>query len=148
MENPNSPRPKKARQAKRKANSILIIFFNTKEIAHTEFSQFSYYCDVLRRLRETVRRLHPEFWRQNNRLLHHDNAPSHTSFFTGEFLNKNNMTVVPHPPYFSLFPQTEDKTERLPFWHNWGDRGRIASGAEHPQRKRLPGWFKTAGALG
>jgi hypothetical protein len=35
---------------------------------------------------------------------HHDNAPYHTSFFTGEFLTKNNMTVSAHPPCFSLFP--------------------------------------------
>jgi hypothetical protein len=32
------------------------------------------------------------------------NSPSHISFFTREFLAINNMTVVPHPPYFSLFP--------------------------------------------
>jgi hypothetical protein len=30
------------------------------------------------------------------------NAPSHTSFFTREFFTKNNMIVVPHPPYFSV----------------------------------------------
>jgi hypothetical protein len=41
--------------------------------------------------------------------LHHYNVPSHTSFFTREFLAKNNMTVVPHPPYFSLFAQLEIK---------------------------------------
>jgi hypothetical protein len=37
--------------------------------------------------------------------VHHDNAPSHTSFFTEEFLTKINMTVIPHSPYFSLFPR-------------------------------------------
>jgi hypothetical protein len=52
-----------------------------------------------------------------NWLLHHDNAPSHTSFFTREFLTKNNTTVIPHPPYspdlapcdFSLFPRLKIK---------------------------------------
>jgi hypothetical protein len=29
--------------------------------------------------------------------------------------------------------------ERLPFWHNCGDRSRIAGGAEHPHRIWLPG---------
>jgi hypothetical protein len=51
-----------------------------------------------------------------NWLLHHDNAPFHTSFFTREYLTKN-MTVVLHPPYspdlapcdFSLFPQLKIK---------------------------------------
>jgi hypothetical protein len=41
---------------------------------------------------------------QKNLLLHHDNAPSQTFFFTREFLAKNNMTVFPHPHYFSLLP--------------------------------------------
>jgi hypothetical protein len=61
---------------------------------------------------EHVRRLRPELWRQKNWLLHHDNAPSHTFFFTKEFFTKNNITVVPHSPYshdlgpcdFYLFP--------------------------------------------
>jgi hypothetical protein len=51
-----------------------------------------------------------------NWLLHHDNAPSHF-FFTREFFTKNNMTVVPHPPYspdlapcdLSLFPRLKIK---------------------------------------
>jgi hypothetical protein len=46
-----------------------------------------------------------------NWLLHHDKAPSDISFFTTEFLTKNNMTVVSHPTLlFSLSP-IEDKTE-------------------------------------
>jgi hypothetical protein len=32
-----------------------------------------------------------------------------TLLFTREFLAKNNMTVVPHPPYFSLFPELKIK---------------------------------------
>jgi hypothetical protein len=35
--------------------------------------------------------------------LDHDSAPPHTSFFTSEFLTKNNMTVVPtHPTFLFL----------------------------------------------
>jgi hypothetical protein len=64
-----------------------------------------------------VRRFCPELWRQKNSLLLHNNAQSHTSFFTREFLTKNNMTVIPHPPYlpdlapcdFSLFPRSKIK---------------------------------------
>jgi hypothetical protein len=41
--------------------------------------------------------------------LHHDNALSHASLFTSQFLTKNNITVVQHPPYFSLFPQLKIK---------------------------------------
>jgi histone-lysine N-methyltransferase SETMAR len=102
---------------KSKVKGMLIIFFIIKGIVHKEFVlagqtfNSAYYYDVLWQLNENVRRLRPEFWRQKNWLLHHDNTPSHTSFFTTKFFNKKNMTVVPHPPYspdlapcdFSLF---------------------------------------------
>jgi hypothetical protein len=85
---------------------------------------------------ENVRRLRPELCWQKNWLLHYDNAPSHTSSFRGEFWTIHNMTVVPHPPYFSLFPRLKI---RPPFWRSSGDGGRVAGGAEHPHRTRLPG---------
>jgi hypothetical protein len=42
---------------------------------------------------------------------------------------------------FSVSP-IEDKIERLPFWHNWDDRGRIACDAEYSRITRLPGCIK------
>jgi transposase len=33
------------------------------------------------------------------KLLHHDNARPHTAYIVQEFLAKNKMAVVPHPPY-------------------------------------------------
>jgi hypothetical protein len=56
----------------------------------------------------------PNFGDTKNWLLHHDNAPSHISFFTRNFLTKDNVTIVPNPPHFSVLV-IEDKTERLPF---------------------------------
>jgi hypothetical protein len=47
------------------------------------------------------------------------------SFFTREFLTKNNMTGVPHPHFFSLFPRLTIKLNGRHFWHNWGDWSRI-----------------------
>jgi hypothetical protein len=131
---PSSPRPKKARHVQSKVKSMLIIIFDIKRTVHKEFvlagqTVNSTYCDILRRLRENVRK---------NWLLHQDNAPIHTSFFIGEFLTKNNMTVIPHSPYFSVSP-IKDKTERPPFSHNCGDRVRIAGDAERPHRIWLPG---------
>jgi [histone H3]-lysine36 N-dimethyltransferase SETMAR len=32
-------------------------------------------------------------------MLHHDNAPSHSAFLTTNFLAKNKVKIVPHPPY-------------------------------------------------
>ena len=50
-----SPRPKKARKSKSKIKSMLICFFDSEEIVHTEFvpqghtvNQF-YYCEILER---------------------------------------------------------------------------------------------------
>jgi histone-lysine N-methyltransferase SETMAR len=94
---------------KSKVKSALIISFDIKGITHKEFVvagqtvNSAYYLNVLQRLCANVQRLRPELWQQKNWLLHHDNALSHTSFFTREFLVKNNTTVIPHPPYFSLF---------------------------------------------
>jgi hypothetical protein len=109
MESPNHLDRKKARQVESKAKSMPITFFDVKGIVHKEFVlagrtvRSTYYCDILQRLCEIVRRLRPELWQQNNWLLHHDNAPSHTSFFTREFFTKSKMTVIPNLFYFSLF---------------------------------------------
>jgi hypothetical protein len=62
-------------------------------------SQLCVPLDILRLLRESMRRLIPELWREKNWLLHHDNAPSHASFSIRELLAKRNMTFVPNPPY-------------------------------------------------
>jgi histone-lysine N-methyltransferase SETMAR len=58
-----------------------------------------FYRDVLRRLRENVRRRRPELWREHNWLLHHYNPPSHTSALTQKFLAEDKMAVIPQPPY-------------------------------------------------
>ena len=53
----------------------------------------------------------PEKW-ANGFILHHDNAPCHTSLLVRQFMSNKNITVCPHPPYspdlalydFWLFP--------------------------------------------
>jgi hypothetical protein len=58
--------------------------------------------------------------------------------FTGDFfLPKKQHDCRPPPPYLSVSP-IEDKKEGPPFWHNWGDRRRIAGAYEHPHRIQLP----------
>ena len=32
-------------------------------------------------------------------IIHHDNAPCHTSLLVGQFLSNKNTAVCPHPPY-------------------------------------------------
>jgi hypothetical protein len=91
---------------------MLIIFFDIKRNVHKEFVladktvNSSYYCDLLRRLHENVRRLRSELWGQKIRLFHH-NSVSHFLFHQGISFSKNNTANVPHPSYVSLFPRLE-----------------------------------------
>ena len=45
-----------------------------------------YYLEVLKRLREKVRRKRPEIFANNAWILHHDNAPAHTALSVREVL--------------------------------------------------------------
>jgi hypothetical protein len=62
---------------------VLITSFDM-DIVHFEFIPQSqtvsqaYYVEILKRLRETVRRKRPEI-RRTGWILHHDNAPAHTT---------------------------------------------------------------------
>jgi len=102
---PGSPRPKKARQLRSNIKLMLICFFDPKGIVHKEFVppgqtvNAAFYIEVLERVWENVQRKRPDQWRNNTRLLHHDNAPAHAALLTRRFLTDNIMTVVPHPPY-------------------------------------------------
>jgi len=96
---------------------MLICFFDSEGIVHTEFvpqgqtvNQF-YYREILERLRKRVVRVRPSI--ADNWMLHHDNAPCHTTISVTEFLAKKGIPVVPQPPYspdlsprdFFLFPK-------------------------------------------
>ena len=62
---PDEPRPKKARQSRSHVKSILIIFFDCEGVMHYEFAprgQTINNVEVLKRLRDAVRRKRPRFW--------------------------------------------------------------------------------------
>jgi transposase len=83
---------------------MLVKFFDDEGIVHREFVPTgtsvtaAFYMEVLTRLRESARRKRPQKWK-NDWALHHDNAPSHTTMAVQLFLAKNNILIVPHPPY-------------------------------------------------
>jgi hypothetical protein len=52
-----------------------------------------YYLEVLKKLREKVRRKRPELFAKNSWILHHDNAPAHTALSVREFLATKQITV-------------------------------------------------------
>jgi aminoglycoside/choline kinase family phosphotransferase len=70
------------------------------------------YIDILRHLRDAVKKKRREKWRANSWFLLHDSAPTHRSVLLRDFLAKNNVTTLQHPPYspnmtaadFYLFP--------------------------------------------
>jgi hypothetical protein len=72
--------------------SMLVIFFDCEGIVHQEFVppgqtvNQHHYLEVLKCLREQVRRERLERWRNQDWLLHHDNAPAHTALSVQRFL--------------------------------------------------------------
>ncbi|KAA1414165.1 hypothetical protein F0U44_22385, partial [Nocardioides humilatus] len=98
---------------------LLTVFFDCNGVVHHEFLpqgrtvNKEYYLEVMRRLREAIRQKRTELWKKQSWILHHDNAPAHTSMLVREFLAKNKTVIMPQPPYsphlapadFFLFPK-------------------------------------------
>ncbi|UYV63544.1 SEC14L2 [Cordylochernes scorpioides] len=101
----NEPRPKKARMAPSQVKVMLMVFFDYQGIVHHEFQQqdstitSDSYLGVLRRLREAIKQKRPELWRSKSWILHHDNAPAHTTLTISKFLQDHSTSVFPQPPY-------------------------------------------------
>ena len=58
-----------------------------------------YYVEVLKRLRDAVRRKRPCFWSSGDWVLHHDIAPIHSSNLVQQFLAKHKDVQLRQPPY-------------------------------------------------
>jgi len=115
----SSPRPKKARQSRSKIKSMLIVFFDYEGVVHHEYAPAGqminkeYYVEILKRLRDAIRRKRPHFWQTGDWLLHHDNAPAHASNLVQQYLSKHSVVQLRQPPYspdiapcdFWLFPR-------------------------------------------
>jgi len=123
--------------SKSRVKFMFIIFYYSKEIVHKAFVppeqtvNQTFYLQVLERLRNRVVRVRREI--ANTWFLHHDNAPSHTSFAVREFLAPHNITTLPHPPYspdlapcdFFLFP----KIKTHPKGHHFGTAENVQAAA-------------------
>ncbi|UYV84313.1 hypothetical protein LAZ67_X001823 [Cordylochernes scorpioides] len=98
---PHEPRPKKARQVRSNVKVLLTVFFDCRDVVHHEFlpqgrtANKEYYLQVMRNLREAIRQKRPDLWKNKNWLLHHDNAPAHTSLLVRDFLAKTNTLMMP-----------------------------------------------------
>ena len=135
------------------SSSCWSFFSNIQGTVHKEFilpdQTFNdrFYCEVLKRLREGIRRRRPDKWKNNNWFLHHDNAPTHTLLVVRQFLTSKYITLIlpsrlfswPRPLRLFPVPQDEITAERTSFWHYWGDPRRIARGYRHTHIWELPG---------
>ena len=98
---PSSPRAKKARQSRSNIKVMIIVFCDLDGIVRADFVprnttvNSKYYKGLLGSLRNDVRRKRPENW-ANGFILHHDNAPCHTSLLVRQFLSKILRCVLIH----------------------------------------------------
>ena len=53
----------------------------------------------MRRLREAIRLMRPNLWKDNSWFLLHDNASAHTALVLRNYFGKNSTHIVPQPPY-------------------------------------------------
>jgi hypothetical protein len=77
-----------------------------------------YYLEVLKSLREKVRRKRPELFANNSWILRHDNAPAHTALSVREFLASKQITVLftgSSPKLLSSVPEDKGNVERKAF---------------------------------
>jgi len=139
-----SPRPKKARMSRSQVKTMLVCFFDHKGIVQYEFiaqgqtvSQ-QCYLEVLTNLRDYVRRKRPGV-RPDKWSLHHDNAPAHDALRFRNFMAKNPVTKMDHPPYsldlapcnFWVFPKLKNVLK--------GQRFADLSDIQHNVEKSLRG---------
>jgi hypothetical protein len=142
-ESPNSPRPIKARQWRAKSTTCYSFSLTSrrllttnspweakKSLPHTTVT----FCDDCVNMCEDFA---PNFGYKKLAVLSWKLNVLHFFFHQGIFDKRRHDSRHPLTLIFNVVP-IEDKTERPSFWHNWGDRGALVGGAEHPYRKRLP----------
>ncbi len=89
---------------------MLTVFFDIEGVVFSEFLppretvNADYYCSVLRKLKEDVRRKQPHLWqmtpqREKTFYLHQDNAPPHMAAVSISLIGMSSIDLVPHPPY-------------------------------------------------
>ncbi|CAB0013034.1 unnamed protein product, partial [Nesidiocoris tenuis] len=115
----SSPLPKKCRLDHSNIKTLLFCFFDCRGVVHSEFVppgqtvNQHFYLEVLKRLRESIRKKRADLWQSGDWFFHQDNAHAHTALSVKQFLTKNGMTPIVHPPYspdlapsdFFLFPR-------------------------------------------
>ncbi len=127
-------RPTKAVKSNSVHKTMLILFHDAYGVIHLEFLprgetiDADFYCDVLRRLKEQIRRKRPGLWERDDEgyrgfYLHHDNATPHTAIPTLALIGESGMNMVSHPAYspdlapcdFAIFPYLKKQLHGIRF---------------------------------
>ena len=92
------------RTSRSKLKIILIIFFYYYGIIHYEFVSHTNVnaklCQVvLRKKRQKIKLLIPDFWKTNKWFIYHDNARPHFALISQTFLIRHFHPTIPHPSY-------------------------------------------------
>ncbi|UYV80237.1 hypothetical protein LAZ67_18002121 [Cordylochernes scorpioides] len=96
---PHEPRPKKARQVRSNVKVLLTVFFDCRGVVHHEFLPQGILPASYAHFARSNPPETPGFVEEQNWLLHHDNAPAHTSLLVRDFLAKINTLMIPQLPY-------------------------------------------------
>jgi histone-lysine N-methyltransferase SETMAR len=85
---------------------MLIVFFGSRRVVYHEYAPQGttitkeYYQEVLHRLRDNVRRKRQDLWAATTWQLHHNNAPTNSSYLIQTSLAKHSSPVVRQAPYY------------------------------------------------
>ncbi len=104
---PGEERHSKVRKELSVRKVMVVVFWDATGIVHREFvpqgetMDSPMYQQILRNLRESVRRKRPALWmnRRTQFWLQHDGAGPHHAQIVIDFCRDNNIQLVPHPSY-------------------------------------------------
>ncbi|KAJ8885177.1 hypothetical protein PR048_011373 [Dryococelus australis] len=97
--------PKKSHLQKSKVKTMLITFFDNDGIIYKDFVpagqtvNTTFYEQVLKALLQCICHVQLELHRTGKLMLLHDNAPVHCAIYVHQFLAKQGVPVLSHPPY-------------------------------------------------
>ncbi|GBM21483.1 hypothetical protein AVEN_249913-1 [Araneus ventricosus] len=104
------------------------------------------YLEILKRLRDAIRRKRPEKWATNDCFLLHDNDPPHYALIVKKYLARHSVTTLEHPPYspdlepaeFYLFPRLKMKLKG----HRFVDSDEVIENATKQLKDRSKNGFQ------
>ena len=151
---PGQERPTKIRRQRSVKKTMFIVFFDCSGIVSKSkliprpgrktVNALFYTQNCLSKLVKVLWKKRPKSGTRGI-FLHHDNASSHTAALTKNFLNKNQLRLLPQPPYspglascdFFLFPKLKEKLKGITFETEKQLTCAISKSLNVPFRKRF-----------